>query len=668
MKKIKHFIKSGLIDLSCGVVSLGVTSGVGIIGTYAGELQSDNDNVSTEEKNISKIELNELQTSSDLSLLVMDSGWYQIVSAADSNLALEVKDGANVNGANVYVNKRSDSNSQKFFINNLKPGRNEYAIKTAVSNTEKALDVSGGSPARGVNVGQWHYHGGNAVRWRMYMDKDGNYIFESSTGNKVLDITGAKTTPGTNVWTWDYYGAKTQKWKLIKTDYTFDDSYKPATVEDGWYQITSAADSNLAVDVKDGSYVDGANVFGNRKSNSDSQKFYFESLGDNEYAIKTAASNKTKALDVSGASPLAGVNVGQWRYYGGNAVRWKLYKDNNGKYLLKSAILPYTKGDIVLDLTGAKTTPGTNIWTWNYINVDTQKWILNKVSDSNIPAIEHLKPATVENGWYRITSSANNNMSLEVKDGADRNGANIFINNKKDENMQKFYFESLGGNEYAIKTAVSNKDKALDVSGGSSARGVNVGQWYYHGGNAVRWKLYKSDDDKYVMVSSTGDRVLDITGARTTAGTNVWTWDYYGANTQKWNLTKDRRWVDGKGHWENTTKQVWKPNILKIVDEPEHIVYGCQLYVKVSEKVSEKELETVWTTKGGEIYWLENGFTMEDFDKIIIKKMKEEGYIGNYLNVSKKVPDKYHTEDHGYYETVVTGRKWVNNTEPHWEY
>ena len=216
MKKIKHFIKSGLIALSCGVVSLGVTSGVGIIGTYAGELQSDNDNVSTEEKNISKIELNELQTSSDLSLLVMDSGWYQIVSAADSNLALEVKDGANVNGANVYVNKRSDSNSQKFFINNLKPGRNEYAIKTAVSNTEKALDVSGGSPARGVNVGQWHYHGGNAVRWKLYKSDDDKYVMVSSTGDRVLDITGARTTAGTNVWTWDYYGANTQKWNLTK--------------------------------------------------------------------------------------------------------------------------------------------------------------------------------------------------------------------------------------------------------------------------------------------------------------------------------------------------------------------------------------------------------------------------------------------------------------------
>ena len=175
----------------------------------------------------------------------------------------------------------------------------------------------------------------------------------------------------------------------------------------------------------------------------------------------------------------------------------------------------------------------------------------------------------------------------------------------------------------------------------------------------MRWKLYKSDDDKYVMVSSTGDRVLDITGARTTAGTNVWTWDYYGANTQKWNLTKDRRWVDGKGHWENTTKQVWKPNILKIVDEPEHIVEGCQLYTKKSE--------TLWIGDG-EIYWLENGFTMEDFNDILFKKIKEEDYIGNYLIVSKRVPDKYHTEDHGYYETVVTGRKWVNNTEPHWEY
>ncbi|MCI5863028.1 MAG: RICIN domain-containing protein [Lachnospiraceae bacterium] len=450
----------------------------------------------------------------------VQDGWYMISSSANNNLVLEVKDGADKNGANIYGNTKSESKNQQFYFESV--GGNEYAIKTAVSDKRKAVDVSGGSPERGVNVRQWEYYNGNAVHWKLYTDDDGNYVLVSSTGDKVLDLTGAKTTAGTNVWTWDYYGAGTQEWKLVPVANPMD-SLKPTTVENGWYQILSSANNNLALEVENGSDKNGTNIFGNTKNGSANQKFYFESVGGNEYAIKTYVSNKSKAVDVSGGSPEKGVNVRQWEYYDGNAVHWKLYTNEKGDYVLVSST-----GDKVLDLTGAKTTAGTNVWTWNYYGANTQEWKLNKVND--------IVPAKINNGWYQITSSANSNLALEVKDGADKNGANIFGNTKSGSNSQKFYIESVGDNEYAVKTAVSNKTKAMDVSGASPDRGINVGQWEYYGGDAVHWKLYKDTDGNYIFVSSTGDKVLDLTGAKTTAGTNVWTWDYYGANTQEWNL------------------------------------------------------------------------------------------------------------------------------------
>ena len=635
---------------------------------------------------------NDTPTISSLKPVTIDNGWYKITSSANSNLAIEVQGGTNANGANIYGNTKNGSNNQDFYFEQI--SGNEYAIKTAVSDKARALDVVGGNSANGINVRQWDYSDRKAVHWKLYTDDEGNYVLVSSTGDKVLDLTGAKSTAGTNVWTWDYYGASTQEWKLTKIDknplssltqvsvsdgwYTFasvqDESYvldvngsgknsnlrlykkndsenqkfyiesvgnneykiktgasngslvlnavngnntagdnvnqysydgsikdekwkiyqdasgnyvfvsstgdkvldicgkkmanntniwlwgyygantqkwklnavksandtptisslKPVTIDNGWYKITSSANSNLAIEVQGGTNANGANIYGNTKNNSKNQEFYFEQISGNEYAIKTAVSDKARALDVVGGNSANGINVRQWDYSDRKAVHWKLYTDDEGNYVLVSST-----GDKVLDLTGAKSTAGTNVWTWDYYGASTQKWKLNAVKSANdTPTISSLKPATIDNGWYKITSSANSNLAIEVQGGTNANGVNIYGNTKNGSNNQDFYFEQISGNEYAIKTAVSDKARALDVVGGNSANGINVRQWDYSDRKAVHWKLYTDDEGNYVLVSSTGDKVLDLTGAKSTAGTNVWTWDYYGASTQEWKLNK----------------------------------------------------------------------------------------------------------------------------------
>lgn len=88
--------------------------------------------------------------------------------------------------------------------------------------------------------------------------------------------------------------------------------------------------------------------------------------------------------------------------------------------------------------------------------------------------------------------------------------------------------------------------------------------------------------------------------------------------------------------------QVWVPNIVTVVDEPEKVVDGAQLYTK--------QENGTWISNG-EIYWFENGFTKDDLKEIISEKIKNEGYIGNYVNKQKVVPAVTHEEDHGSYQT-----------------
>ena len=87
--------------------------------------------------------------------------------------------------------------------------------------------------------------------------------------------------------------------------------------------------------------------------------------------------------------------------------------------------------------------------------------------------------------------------------------------------------------------------------------------------------------------------------------------------------------------------EVWVSDIITVEDSPAQTIYGAQLYTQ--------QPDGTWISNG-EIYWFENGFTMEDFKAILKDKIKNEGYIGNYVNRTKTIPAVTHTEDHGSYQ------------------
>lgn len=114
---------------------------------------------------------------------------------------------------------------------------------------------------------------------------------------------------------------------------------------------------------------------------------------------------------------------------------------------------------------------------------------------------------------------------------------------------------------------------------------------------------------------------------------------------------KVQTWIPEKGHWENTTEKVWVPNVVTVTDKPAW-----------DEKIVDR-------TK----YVCSDGFTTYSdaerraHDLAMLKANTPISYTWytEYKTVHHDAVT--HTEDRGYYEDKVTGRKWVVDEAGHYE-
>ena len=468
---------------------------------------------------------NDTPTISSLNPATIDNGWYKITSSANSNLAIEVQGGTNANGVNIYGNTKNNSKNQEFYFEQI--SGNEYAIKTAVSGKARALDVVGGNSANGINVRQWDYSDRKAVHWKLYTDDEGNYVLVSSTGDKVLDLTGAKSTAGTNVWTWDYYGASTQEWKLTKIDKNPLSSLTQVSVSDGWYTFASVQDESYVLDVN--GYSKNSNLRLYKKNDSENQKFYIESVGNNEYKIKTGASNGNLVLNAVNGNNTAGDNVNQYSYDDSiKDEKWKIYQDTSGNYVFVSST-----GDKVLDICGKKMANDTNIWLWEYYGANTQKWKLNPINVK--------EGQEIADGTYTIGLASNNNYVFDVSYCSSENGTKIQLMNRNGNIAQLFRIKYEGNGEYTINTGASLYNSSVDILGGNTTN-ATINQWANNSLAPQRWKITKSGNG-YVFRSVINENlVLDASGASNGASLTLATYNA-NDNTQKFTLTKGSGWL-----------------------------------------------------------------------------------------------------------------------------
>lgn len=149
-------------------------------------------------------------------------------------------------------------------------------------------------------------------------------------------------------------------------------------IEEGTYVFASCLNTNMVMDVSDGSSKSGANIQLYKYNGSDAQMFTIKKSGS-YYTITPRCSNMK--VDVQGGTSASGANVWQYKSNGSDAQKWQFYNAGNGYYYIRCKI-----GNKALDVAGGKTTNGTNIQMYTLNQSKAQKWKLIKVSSVQIQA------------------------------------------------------------------------------------------------------------------------------------------------------------------------------------------------------------------------------------------------------------------------------------------
>ncbi len=195
---------------------------------------------------------------------ILSQGDGYIIVSAKSGRVLDVYDGSKNSGANVQIYTSNNTAAQKWHFKETSTKQEVadgvYEI-VAGTNTEKALDVYGGSSAakNGTNVQIYERNKTDAQRWQITYDKSSDtYLIVNTTSNLSLDVYNGSTSNNANVQVYSQNKTNAQRWRIIESD--------------GSFTILSVG-SGLSLDVFNAGAHNGANVQQYTTNNTAAQKW-----------------------------------------------------------------------------------------------------------------------------------------------------------------------------------------------------------------------------------------------------------------------------------------------------------------------------------------------------------------------------------------------------------
>lgn len=179
-----------------------------------------------------------------------------------TGLVLDISGGSSSNGANLQVYAANGSKAQSFKLASCSLVDSGVYVIGAASNRSKVLDVSSGSRSNGANVQLWSSNGSGAQKWNVMRQSDGSYVIQNCRSKKNLDVLNAQGVSGSNVQQWASNGNSAQRWYV---------SY----AGNGGFELRSALNNSLVLDIYGGSINDGSNVQIYSANGSNAQHFAF---------------------------------------------------------------------------------------------------------------------------------------------------------------------------------------------------------------------------------------------------------------------------------------------------------------------------------------------------------------------------------------------------------
>ena len=464
-----------------------------------------------------------------------NDGYYNIISKCNK-MYLTVEGGKNVNCANIVVSSAKNDISQKFRFNKIIPLSGTQTINdgiyqmATVLDTSKVVSVAGESNLSGGNVQLNSNEEIDSQKVSIKYIENGYYSIQFVHSGKYLDVANGYTADGTNVWQCNGNNSDAQKWLIQDAG-------------DGYYHIISKC-SESYLTVKNGLPYNSANIEINSFKNNNSQKFVLnkevqitgtKSVEDGVYEIGVSSAIG-KNIEVVDASKRTGANVQIFSDNDSMCQKLEIKYNGNGYYTLK-----FKHSGLFLDVANGNRANGTNVWQCTGNNSDAQLWIITKTDDGN----------------YNIISKCSNKY-LTVHNNEKNNGTNIEINAKDMISKSQVFTldkieevtaqHTIEPGTYEIELG-SNCAKAIEVVDARNDSGANV-QTFLKNGAVCQQVIIESVDEKYYTLQfKHSKKYMYVENENTARGTNVCQYDKRNNDAQKW-IIKD----EGDGYYSIISK------------------------------------------------------------------------------------------------------------------
>ena len=366
-------------------------------------------------------------------------GTYTVVSAMDSDMALDVANGKAFNCAVVQVWDANGTAAQRWSFSSAKTARQRldalaasskgtvaagtYEVRSAVRSSA-VFDAAGGGTSNGTAVQSYASNGTDAQRWTVEVGSDGYLTIKSAKSGLALDAPGANAYPGAKLQLYAANGSRAQKW---------------IAVPDGkGVKLVSALDEGLVVDLPGGSARNGNALQLYSANGTSAQRWTFASaktmrqrldalaasskgtVAAGTYEVRSAV-RSSAVFDAAGGGTSNGTAVQSYASNGTDAQRWTVEVGSDGYLTIKSA-----KSGLALDAPGANAYPGAKLQLYAANGSRAQKWI-----------------AVPDGKGVKLVSALDEGLVVDLPGGSARNGNALQLYSANGTSAQRWTFDAV---------------------------------------------------------------------------------------------------------------------------------------------------------------------------------------------------------------------------------
>lgn len=515
----------------------------------SGKVMEIKDNKATNLQNVQQNAANDNYGQKWIAIKNSD-GSIELVSGENQNYCLDLYSSRTVNGNNVDIYGRNNSNAQRWVFRNklnyresLDQLANEnknvlangtYTIASKI-NDNYVLDMASSTLSNGGNVQLYEANGTKAQSFIVNHDKNGYVTITNENSNKVIEVNSNSAANMANIQQNQSNDSYRQKWIAIKNS-------------DGSIELVSALNKNYCIDLYSSRIVNGNNVDLYQRNSSNAQKWLFktknnqsqapanydaiaaqnkDAIADGKYEIATKL-NESFVLDMTSSSLSNGGNVQLYSSNGTKAQGWIVSHDSKGYVTITNE-----NSGKVMEVAGNKVGNLVNVQQNQANNNMGQKWIAMKKAD----------------GFIELVSALNTNYCLDLYSSKTVSGNNVEIYERNNSNAQLWKFQKYeSAQEKADRLAKENQslmddgvyfiksihtEYVLDVPSSSKNPGVNIQLYTLNETDAQKWVL-QHDSNGYVTIINYGSKLyLTASNGRVTQENKS------DATNQKWIIMFD---------------------------------------------------------------------------------------------------------------------------------